>query len=303
MKPRTAFLYLTLMILIWGLVWPINKIGLSYTSSWNYIEWRLIFGSAMSFLIAGITGNLRLPRRKDMQMIVSVGLLQMGMMMTLSNYGLSVVGAGKATFLSFTTSIWIIPLSRLMSKRLPRLEMLSFGLGLGGTILLIEPWNWSHLEKGTAWGYLALIGSAISWAGGILCARHLTWHRPPIQLLPWQILTATLLSIGAAYANGVSLMPDTRTPVFWASFLFTGSISIAIGYWLMILISKQLAPSITSLGLLFVPIISLLISVLFLQEPLTSSLIIALALLMGGILLHIYSEKKRKENSAYEDYH
>lgn len=292
-----------MMVLIWGVVWPINKIGLSYTSSWNYIEWRLIFGSAMSFLIAKLTGNLRIPRRKDLQMIVSVGLLQMGMMMTLSNYGLSAVGAGKATFLSFTTSIWIIPLSRLMDRKLPRLEILSFALGMAGTILLIEPWNWGHLEKGATLGYLALVGSAISWAGGILCARHLTWHRPPIQLLPWQILTATLLSIGAAYANGIGLMPDTRTPIFWASFLFTGSISIAIGYWLMILISKHLPPSMTSLGLLFVPIISLVISVLFLNEPITKSLIIALVLLMAGILLHIYSEKKRKESSFYEDYH
>lgn len=177
------------------------------------------------------------------------------------------------------------------------MEVLSFIIGLLGIVLLIEPWAW---KETSSVGFFALIGSAISWAAGILCARYLPWHRPPIQLLPWQILTATLLTIVVAYLNGVGLIPDTTTPLFFASFLFTGSISIAIGYWLMILISKHLPPSVTSLGLLFVPILSMAISIGFLGEKMTRNLAIALAMITLGILLHIYSERKRKKRAPNE---
>jgi len=222
----------------------------------------------------------------------------MGLMMTLSNYGLSLIGAGRATFLTFTTSIWIIPLAIWIYRKTSYLEVLSFCIGIGGVVLLIEPWK---ISVAAEWmGNISLIFAAISWSIGILCARHMKWHRSAIQLLPWQLFVATLVPILFVLIVRIPLELNHPSLLLMSAFLYTGSLSIGIGYWIMILISKQLPPSVTSLGLIFVPVVSLVISSLYLKEVVTSDLIFSIILIIGGILIHIYSERKNKKQKYTE---
>ncbi len=279
------------MILIWGLSWPINKIGLSYTSPTNFIELRFFLGTIAIFLIALFSKNLVLPRRKDLPIILTMGIFQMALLLILATYGLSIVPAGKATFLTYSTSIWIIPLAALLDRKIGALEILSFCIGASGVVLMIEPWK----SPSTLLGDFALFLAAISWSIGILCARHLKWHRPLLQLLPWQLLVATVITIVFAYSIGVDFLPNTLDITFIGTLVYTGIIAIAIGYWIMILVSSKLSPSMTSLGILFVPIISLIISCIFLDEKITLNLILSITLIITGVLIHIYSEKNKHQ--------
>lgn len=287
MKNSTALCLLVSVVLVLGFSWPINKIGLRYTSPSNYMELRFMIGTLSMFLIARIGKNLKVPSKRDLPIILTVGLFQMAIMMNLANYGLSLVETGQATFLAFTVSVWIIPLSACLARKISFLEGLSFLLGILGICCLVQLWN---LDGNIPWkGYLVLVLSAISWAVGILCARHMKWHRPSIQLLPWQLLLATLCTLAIAYSQKIPLLPNATDLIFISSLLYTGIISIAIGYWLLILVGKHLSPAITSLGLLFVPILSLCISMLFLHEQISLSMVSGVALLTLGSLIHIYA--------------
>jgi drug/metabolite transporter (DMT)-like permease len=176
---------------------------------------------------------------------------------------------------------------------LPILEALSFLISIVGICVLTEVWNFqNYLEwKGTVF----LLLSAFSWAVGILCSHHMTWHRPSIQLLPWQLLLGTICTIGVAWSQDIPLLPNTANPIFIGSLLYTGIIGIAIGYWVLISLSKHLIPSRISLGLLFVPISSMSISVIFLHEPISMTLISGVILLIIASLLHVYSGKTSQE--------
>jgi len=285
---------------MWGLAFPINKVGLLFTSPTNYIELRFLLGTLTMFLIAIFTKNFVIPRVKDLPIIFAVGLFQMAILLNLSNYGLSLVGAGKATFIIFTTSIWLIPLSAIFHKKISSTEVLSLTFGILGILLLISPWN-IHWNKHKEWiGDIALLLGSFSWSIGIFCARQMKWHRPPIQLLPWQLLLALICTMLFARLLGISLFPQTDSSILWGTLIYTGCLAIAIGYWIMILISKQLKPSITSLGLIWVPIVSLIASNLFLGEKLTLKLILGVILILLGILFHILAEKrheKREKNT------
>lgn len=286
MKHSTSLWLLVLLVLALGLSWPINKVGLSFTSPSNYMELRFVIGTLAMFFIAWISKHLKVPSRRDLPIIFTVGLFQMAVMMNLANYGLSLVEAGQATFLAFTVSVWIIPLTAFLNRRISFLESSSFFIGVLGICCLIQLWN---IEGSNAWkGYLVLLLSAFSWAVGILCARQMKWHRPPIQLLPWQLLLATVCTLVIAQFQGILFLPNTADPIFIGSLLYTGIISIAIGYWLLILIGKHLSPAITSLGLLFVPILSLCISILFLHEQISLNVAGGVILLTLGSLIHIY---------------
>lgn len=278
---------------MWGINWPINKIGLSYTSPANYVELRFLVATVTMFIIAAMSKNVVLPRLRDLPMILVVGIFQMGLLIILSNYGLYLIGAGKAAFLIFTTSIWIIPISLFFGEKMNWLGALSLLLGIAGALLLVGPW---HVGKENEWlGDSLLLLSSFSWAIGILCARHMKWHRPPIQLLPWQLLLATLCTTVYAYSRGVSFIPEVLHPILIVTLLYTGSLSLAIGYWVMIVTGRKLTPGVISMGLIWVPVVSLIISSIFLHEKISLLFVISVLLLMAGILLHIYSERKTKK--------
>jgi drug/metabolite transporter (DMT)-like permease len=295
-KSKASVFLLCSMVLMWGLGYPINKIGLSYTSPTHFIEWRFCIGTVAMFLIAAATKNLIFPHLKDLPMIFAIGLFQMGITLNLSNFGLSLVDAGKATFLVFATSIWIIPFSIPLTKRIHWLEVIAFCIGALGVVILITPW-----ENQIGIGNIALLLASISWSIGILCARYMKWHRPSLQLLPWQLLLATLCTIALAFVQGVPFMPHTLNPIFIGTLLYTGILSIAIGYWAMIIVSRDVSPAIVSLGLIFTPVISLIVSLFFLHEEVSATLMIGVTLITVGVLFHIYSEwRTRKLLQLYE---
>jgi len=138
---KRPFFSLLFLVFLWGINWPINKIGLSYTSPANYVELRFLVGTVTMFIIAAVSKNLILPKLRDFPIILTVGVFQMGLLIILSNYGLDLIGAGKAAFLIFTTSIWIIPLSLFFGEKMNWLGGLSLVLGLAGAVLLVGPWH------------------------------------------------------------------------------------------------------------------------------------------------------------------
>ena len=288
MKYSLKLCLLLLLVLALGLSWPINKIGLNFTSASNYMQWRFIIGTASMFILALGRKTLKFPQIKDYPLILVIGIFQMASMMNLANYGLYFVDAGKATFLAFTVSVWIIPLSFYFNKKMPFLEICSLCIGLLGVFFLTDfSITYPFISKGE-W---LLILSANSWALGILAARHMHWHSKPFDLLPWQLLLATLITILIGIMQGSTLTFPSTHPVFITSLLYTGVISIGIGYWLLVTLSKQLSPVIISLGLLFVPILSLTLSAIFLHEPISHRIVLAAVLLTCANLIHIYKER------------
>lgn len=297
-KFKTAMVLLFSLVFIWGLNWPINKIALEYTSPTNFIELRFIVSTIAVFFLVVITNNFVIPRKKDLPIILMVGFFQLGLMIILCNYGLSLVDAGRATFLVYATSIWMIPLTALLDQKINRFDVFGLSFGLVGVILLMSPW-----QSGWPWkGDLALVLSSLSWSIGILCARRLKWHYSSIQLFPWQLLVATLCAVVFALLNGVSLIPRTINFTLITALFYTSIIAIGLASWIMIKVSLELSTSLISLGLICVPIVSLLISYLFLKEPVSLLFMIAILCILVGILMHSYSERKmRKKTQGYND--
>jgi drug/metabolite transporter (DMT)-like permease len=281
---------------MWGLGYPLNKIGLKYTSPTNYIELRFVIATIAMFIIVIASRNFVIPKLRDLPIVIAVSFFQIVLTMNLSNFGLSLVDAGKATFIVFTTSIWLIPLSALLNRRLSRMDRLALGIGTVGVIFLISPWEIHWGDTQTWIGDISLLMASLFWSIGILCARHMKWHRSSLQLLPWQLLFASFCTIIFAYVRGVDFKPDQLNFILIGTLVYSGALSIAIGYWAMILVSKNLSPSIVSLGLIFVPIVSLIFSVIFLNEVVSRNLIVAVIFIIAGVLLHIYSERKSKKH-------
>lgn len=295
MKYKQAWFLLVVLVICWGLSSPINKIGLQYTTHTNFMELRFVIATLTMFLVAYLSKSLIWPKRQDIPVIVCVSVFQMALVLNFTNYGVSLVGAGESAFLVYATSIWVIPLMALLRRKIFFWEAISCLVGFIGVILLIEPWYF-HETIAKAWGDASLLTAAFFWSIGLLCARYMKWHHASLELLPWQLLFATVCTIIYGYIRGISILPPTYNPVFLGSVFYMGFFSIGIGYWAMIKVSKHMDPSFVSMGLILIPIISLSLSFLFLKETLSPLSLLGASLLTACALLHIYGEKTIKEN-------
>src|SRR5262249_46581844 len=133
-------------------------------------------------------------------------------------------------------------------------------------------------------GNSLLLLASLCWAGTILHTRFGTWHRSPLELIPWQLL----ISIIPPACLLKFLPSQLEQPIQWSNILisiilYNGIIATAFGYWANLTVSKRLPITITSLSMLAVPMLSIIFSVIFLKEPFTTSNIIAVTLVFCGL--------------------
>lgn len=277
------YILLGIIVIVWGLSWPISKIALQYIPAVWLAALRLASGCASAFLLLAVIRKLHCPRRQDLPIILVLGCLQMGLFMILINLGLHYVDAGRSAILVYTTPLWVLPLAILFFHETASwLKWLGFILGMIGVIILFSPSSidWSNHHE--LFGNGVLLSAALCWAIAILCARNMHWTRPPLELLPWQLL------VGAIPALLFAVYMEPHPLIQWngisiTSLTYAGVIATGFAYWGTLVLSKEL-PSITvSLSFLGVPVTGLILAVVLLHEPLTLSIVAAMICIISGL--------------------
>jgi drug/metabolite transporter (DMT)-like permease len=105
-------------------------------------------------------------------------------------------------------------------------------------------------------------------------------------LIPWETLLATFFLAPIALATGPPPSIDW-SPTFVALLLYLGIPGTAVAYWAAAMASRHLPAVTTSLGLLATPVVSVITATLWLGEPLTMTLVVAIALVLGGVAIGV----------------
>lgn len=284
---------LIIIVLVWGLSWPVNKIALQFVPPIWFAALRLIVGFFSFSLVVIFVKKWKFPRRRDLPIILTVGLLQVGLFMALINVGLIYVDAGRSAILVYTTPIWVMPLTILFFKeKINYLKWIGFCLGMFGVVILFNPHAFSWADHSAVLGNGILLLASLCWAISILCARHMKWHRTPFELLPWQLIVGVI----AVVLIAMFLQPHPQ--IQWnmtvvTTLAYTGIIATGFAYWGIIVISKEL-PSVTvSLSLLGVPVSALAFSVILLDEKISLSILIAMMSIVMGLVFVALGGRKQ----------
>ncbi|SMF33286.1 Permease of the drug/metabolite transporter (DMT) superfamily [Tistlia consotensis] len=282
---RRAILLLLGIVLIWGANWPIMKVGLGYIPPFWFATARLALGALTLFALLAALGRLRLPPRADLPVLLSVGLLQMTGFLAMANLALLTVAAGRSAVLGYTTPLWVTPAAVLLfGERLTPLKALGLLLGLTGLAVLFNPLHFAWDDRRQLLGNGALLLGALLWSGAILHIRRHRWAASPLDLAPWQMLLATVILAAVA----VPLEGFGWARWSWqlgAVLAYNGPLATAFCFWASTMVSRDLPSITTSLGFLGVPLCGVLISALWLGEPLTASLTAGLAAILAGLAL------------------
>lgn len=291
MKPphghAQALPLLLLVVIIWGVVWPVQKVILeSLTPLWMVAMRSIISALALLPLMAFL-GRLRLPRRGDMPILLSISLLHMVGFATLSGMGLLLVPAGRSVVLGYTVSLWVMPGAALfLGERFTARRAGGVALGLFGLVVLFNPAAFDWSDGDAVLGNLLILGAAVLWAANILHLRAHRWRSTPFDLLPWETLLAGAILVPAAvFMDGA---PQAQWDVdLLGLLLFSGVFAGALAFWAMAAAARSLPAVTTALGLLGVPVVGIIVATLALNEPVTWSLLAGVALVLGGVAIGV----------------
>ena len=280
---RLGFVALAITIVCYGTLWTAGKLSVEHLPPLWFTAGRFAIGA---FFIAGVLlaqGRLKLPERTDVPIILSVGAVMLGMYSSIFQSSLQFVDAGRATILGYTTAIFVTPLAILfLGERLPRLKAAGLVTALTGVLILFGPaeMDWSNRDIVLGNGLLVLC--VMLWSAVIL---HLRVHRQisdTLSLVPWYLIIAsTVAMISALIFEGPPVFEVSETG--WLLFLYTGIVCTGIGNWGVTTAIMNLPSTTSSICLLGVPVFATIISVAFLGEALTLSLLAGLCLIIVGI--------------------
>jgi len=278
-----ALVLLVLLAIVWGAHWTVVKIGLDYVPPLTYAAARVAIGLVTMIALLGWQGRLRRPDPANAPIIASMGLVQIAAGVVIQGLALQVVEAGRSSVLLYTMPLWVAVILGLVFRVRPtRNEVIGLVLGLAGLALLLNPAVIDWGVPGELAGTLGLLLNAVLWAGTTIHVRRHRWTQSPLELQPWQLLTALVpLAIIAAVVDGGRGI--RWEPVTVLALLYSGVLATAFATWAMQAITRALGSQASATGFLAVPVVGLATGWLVLGEALGPLDVIGFGLVLGGV--------------------
>jgi drug/metabolite transporter (DMT)-like permease len=284
LKPSraTALTALVVMCLVWGYSWVVMKIALRHAAPFDFASLRVGIAAVMLFAIALATGR-RVALTSYRRTIV-VGVIQVGVFVSLSHLALVAAGPGKTSVLVFTMPFWMIVFAHLLlHERMRGAQWLAVALAFAGLTLIIAPW-----QLGSLAGSLLAVAGGAAWAlSSVISKRWPTPGADPLVLTAWHLLFGflPLMMLSLAFSD----RPVDWNGEFIAALLFSAIFATAIGWWLWTFVLSHTKAGIAGLNALAIPCIAVIASWLQLGErpppaELTGMLMIGVALALLGWL-------------------
>ncbi len=166
-------------------------------------------------------------------------------------------------------------------ERPPIARWIGATLALAGLAWLVWPSAADAPDLGAS---LLMVAAAIGWGVYSLAGRG---ARDPLQETAANFILATPLAVLVWI-----VAPDDVSPGGAALAIVSGAVTSGLGYALWYAVLPRLEATVAALAQLTVPVIAVLGGVLLLGEVLTARLVLASAVILGGVALGVLAQRR-----------
>lgn len=200
-------------------------------------------------------------------------------------YAQQYVASGLTAVLIATTPFWTALVERLLpgGERFSARSLVGLALGFSGIVVLV----WPEMTNGGAGGRTFVLGviaiqlACLGWVAGTSFAKRHPLGESPLRSTALQMVFSGIMLLSAATANGdwAHLSFTSRTI---AAMLYLSIAGSLIAYSAYIYAIQHLPLQLVSLYAYINPMIAVALGTLLLNEPLSTRILIAAALVLIG---------------------
>ena len=295
---KIAYLLLILLWLVWGNFWVVSKNALPIMGgAWMLSIFKIAGGVIVLFIVLFIKSNSLSMTPPPFIPTLLYGLTQTTGFTALTVFALTHGGAGKVSVLAYSMPIWVIVLNTLVLKqKLVVSQAMKLAIPIIGFVIMVAPWNINE-SKQVISSVMALLGG-LSWGVSVLILKWILKKNPTVNLLnltAWQMLYGLVPLIALA-----CYMPHTPlvfNQTFILSFLYISVVVSALGWFCWAAIASKLPANIASINSLAAPAVAIVSSMIFLDNMISTTDLLGVALIFGGIII-IFATSKNKINEG-----
>ncbi len=288
---RKDLVLLALLILSWGVNWPVMKLGVREFPPLTFRTLSMLGGLVVIGLAARMQReSLRVPAGQALT-IVKLAVPNMLVWHALIILGVKLLSSGRAAILGYTMPVWAV-LSGLafFGDRISGRALLGVVLAMAGAALLLssEFANISGQPLGTLFALLA----AAAWGFGTVLMKRTRLDMPTISLTFWMLaLTSSVMCL-------LSLLLERdqwRLPeaVEWAAIVYNAAIIFGFAHVVWFRLARLLPPVMSSLSVMFIPVVGTFSGAWMLGETPHWQDYTAMLLILGAMSTVLFTPKRQ----------
>jgi drug/metabolite transporter (DMT)-like permease len=223
--------------------------------------------------------NVRIPNLRTWGHVLAASTLNIVSFPLLTAFGQMATTTSRVSIIAYTMPIWSVVLAWIfIGERLTRMQAVALALCLAGLAILIYPLT----VHGVPLGVVLTLIAAVSWAGGTVYLKWAHIDADPMAVAMWQLVIAFFIvgGITLAYQGGISYRGASTIAL--SAMTFSGVLGSGIAYALWFTIVKRLPATTASLGVLSVPVVGVIMSMLLLGERLTAADVVGFTLIFAA---------------------
>jgi len=288
-----ARLMLVLLCLIWGITWPLMRIGLTGIPPFAMRTISGASGALTLYLICVVQRRpMRVANATTWVHIFVASMLNVVGFSVFSVFAQLATATSRVAIVAYSLPIWSVLFAwPFLGERPNRTQVIALGLTAVGLGVLIYPLT----AAGFPLGVLLAAGTAVSWAAGTV---YMKWARiggDPMAVASWQVTIAFVVITACMLVFEGELRFDAMPAKPLITTIFVGIVGGGIAYGLWFEIVRRLPATTASLGVLCVPVVGVIASMAILGEVPTQTDMVGFALIFAASACVLLTRQKPAE--------
>lgn len=257
---------LVVLTVVWGLNWPVMKLGVSDYPPLTFRVWSIWLGVPVLALgLVALKVPFRIPRAHWRELLV-LAAFNMFIWHGCIILAVKALSSGRAAILGYTMPIFSAMLGAwLFASPLSRRGWLGVSAAALGVALLL----WHELTglAGKPLGVLLALVAASTWALGTQMLRRTAIPVPTLAISFWMTaLTAVVMSVLSwLFEREQWRLPG---PVAWGSIVFNAVLVFGFAHAAWFYLARSLPPLASTLSVMLIPVIGVFSGAWWLGEQL-----------------------------------
>lgn len=272
--------------LLWGGSFLFNGILVKVWPPLTIVTARVLLAAITLWVIIRLSG-MAVPKSREVWLsFFGMGLLNNAIPFTLIVWGQTHIASGLAAILNATTPLFGVVVAHVLTEdeKLTANRVAGLLIGLAGVVIMIGPSVLGQVG-GDAWGELAVLGAALSYAFASVYGRSFRrMGLPPLLPAAGQVTASSLLLLPMALFVDRPFALPLPGPETWIALLGLAVFSTALAYILFFRILATAGATNIMLVTILIPPSAILLSALVLGEHLAPRHFVGMLAIGLGLL-------------------